>query len=426
MLRFLTALSLFLSGAAHAACGPFDYQVLPAQSIAVPGTRGSAPQAARALAWANAVSLDARNVHSDVGFVAAGDMGWQYASGDSSLSKANTLLEFHGYFSRLLGAKGADKSRAAVLDPTKSGYFEGIGIDSLRKYPDVENAEHIKVAVSRVFGDQAPRLLEEMARQNTRFDQYGLMFMSRPAYLDSKASPGIAAPCMAIAYGQDYFTNDVTPQDLAKANEGRSPRLTVEQYRDKFLTVAFGIALRSSIVDYAAAQAIKLADPATGKLSSTRFNIGGKVDCELVPSESFKLSAVRTRCGSQPNEKFHQANPVVREVAGRYRMVQLGFDLFHVDCKDSGSQTVAVSDGKVSWDQGKRLFADLAALGGADAGKVADEVKAAAEILVRLPPSDLEAARKTVLQASSSCASYLEGMAVTGAPQGPASGGEAN
>jgi hypothetical protein len=403
------------------ACGPFDYKITSKTASTRSATRGgSENKQAPPLAWAQEVTRDANTVHSDIAFFSTPEGGgWMYATADSGLSKANTLLEFYGYFSRLLAKNDKDQAtnemlRGKIFDSANADKFAGISVNALRSYPidqkDANNAL-VKNAVAAVFGKDAPRILAEMEKQNGHGDEYGVKYFTRPAYLDSGASPGVTSPCMAIAYGQDYFTNSRIDEDLAEINKTRSPPMTVQQYRDEDLAPAFGIAMRSSIVDYAAAQAMKQLDSKTGKLQSTKFKIAGKIECELVPSTAYQLTVLRTRCGTAPDEKFYQANPVVRDVGeGRFRMVEVGFDLFDVDCKDSTGNTIRVSDANVSWEQGKTLFGDLMALGGDSKtpSGVMKDVGGAAEVLAKLPPADFNAAKKKVVQASNTCAKYIE------------------
>ena len=110
--------------------------------------------------------------------------------------------------------------------------------------------------------------------------------------------------------------------------------------------------------------------------------------------------------------RFYQTNPVVREVdEGMQRMVQVGMDLYRVECKDSSGASVPVSSSRVTWEETETLFKDLMQLGSGEGtpDSVARDVGAAAAVLTSLPLSDaaFNAAKEKVVKASKTCAEYL-------------------
>lgn len=430
------------------ACGPFDFRVVRGGGGATRGgAKGSAEENAKKpkLTWAEAVLNDknATDIFSDVQFFQdSPNGGWRLSPGDSKLSQEMTLLEMLGFWAELKDEKGKPflekKDLAGVIqswqqDRERFRLWE-VAPRCLKEYPAAYGCEmgQIEAAMNFLFPEKSRAMLASLEKQNqdnrAGKGTYELRYYKRKSFLDSKFSPSEAAGCMAIAFGQDYFTNPleegVYVGGVEYAPDHKDYAAKKEIYRNTELIGGTYQTFQASIVDQAAAEALKKFKASANKSLeaplSVTFAVNG-LNCKLVPSTN-KLEVIRTRCGGGDTaqaEKFHQSNPVVRMIDDKYgqfgREVQLGMNLYTVEC-DSVSMSYPAEGAAV-----KPLLTKALGKAG-QKGSIADGM----EVLSALPvtPDQFEAKKKTVLKAADACyQKFINQVGSVAGPGGYSAGG---
>jgi hypothetical protein len=406
----LLTIAILASSATARACGIYDFKVRPVPKSA-PDLAAPPP-----MRWSREVAQESNEVWADQGFYANRKSNglfsdWSLSKDDSELSQENTLLEFSGFLGGVMGLKGDEKVpvlksgtpltisqiRERFNSPAGRDALKGLSLSSFKNYPvrtpnsngsmDLnDESSRLKTALETLFegkpGDFNPGdwLLNKISDERNRPEiarQHQIV--SRPTLAGAGSSQACGAECMALAYGQDYFTStDHNPADLE-------------------------IGLKSSVVDEAASFALRNFDPAKNALTKNTFTVG-KSTCSLLPDAKFELGPLPGKCGG--GEPYSQIHPVVRsDSSGSRNMIQVGASLYQVSC--SGGQGSAFDMSDTSGNDVSFVLPLLGQTMAPDSktGAVAPEaeIQSAAKILANLPPSDFEAAAKTVAAASAKC-----------------------
>ncbi len=398
-------LLLFISNPAWP-CGPFDYELVKWNAASLRGNTPTEPQAL--LTWAFSVADDATSIYADVPFYSRDGLAWSISPGDSELSQQNTLLEIYGYFSALLAPEAGNQTpveraatqlwlRETLLTESAKRAFAGVYVPELMLAGvdlSIARAGALDRAVNQVFGEEGRAIFARMKEQNSNPSVYGMRYFARPSFASSVHTPGISAACMAIAYGQDYFTSP-DPSLL------HSPELQT----------TFSTAFRATLVDLAAAEAFKQADSRTGALQTLSFWPAKGIECRLEPSLTDRLRSIEGRCGSSLDSKvaveFHQSHPVVRgRRVDQHRLVQVGTSLYQVSCRDSAGLWIPISDDHGGFSELRELIVDFYRAGEARKGTsdpLLKEIGASLAVLGNLPSADFERDRVIVSAGAAAC-----------------------
>lgn len=320
---------------------PFDLVVQPAKKQFK--TRGLSKQtpADQELSFAAKVVGDGDKVLSDSPFIfhdSFGDMwAWAIDQRDTLFSTENSIAEIFGYLDEAITDEALkeagltrEKLKKMFLRKKTIGLLQGLTVSDFTEFPTgkAEKGRKISAALGSIYGKQPGFKLEwAMTTNNNNPSQYGVPHFSRNSYLSSKQLQKVQGPsdlllCAMFAYGVDFYRNP------NKDINDSSKVLGVE-------------AMRTSIMDYIASQALKEFKKTGDVKENFKVKIGN-TECQVLKSKGHTLKPkVTYRCPA-----VVQKNPVIRSVKNAdyggivkedYKYIQVGKNLYYPKCSFTGS-----------------------------------------------------------------------------------------